>query len=70
MLYKSTLAARDGTIIPVFSDGKTMFSRYAPLREADNFATTLMQENNPSESMGEQASLWSVAWAMGSTSGR
>ena len=42
MLYKSTLAARDGTIIPVFSDGKTMFSRYAPLREADNFATTLM----------------------------
>lgn len=52
MLYKSTLAARDGTVIPVFSDGKTLFSRYAPLREADNFAANLMQENNPSESMG------------------
>ena len=52
MLYKSTLAARDGTIIPAFSDGKTMFSRYAPLREADNFATNLMKENNPYESMG------------------
>lgn len=50
MLYKSTLEARDGTVIPVFSDGKTMFSRYAPLREADNFATNLMQEENPPQS--------------------
>lgn len=49
MLYKSTLEARDGTLIPVFSDGKTMFSRYAPLREADTFAQTLIQGENPAQ---------------------
>ena len=44
MLYKATVEARDGTVIPVFSDGKTMFSRYAPLKEVDNFGSHLQLE--------------------------
>lgn len=41
MLYSSTLEARDGTLVPVFSDGKTMFSRYAPLKEAEGFGASI-----------------------------
>lgn len=44
MLYKSTQEARDGTVIPVFSDGKTMFSRYAPLKEVENFGSHIQLE--------------------------
>lgn len=44
MLYKATVEARDGTVIPVFYDGKTMFSRYAPLKEVDNFGSHLQLE--------------------------
>lgn len=44
MLYKSTQEARDGTLIPVFSDGKTMFSRYAPLKEVENFGSHIQLE--------------------------
>ena len=48
MLYKSTLEARDGTLIPVFCDGKTMFSRYAPAREVESFGA------GPSPGDGQQ----------------
>ena len=44
MLYKSTQEARDGTRVPVFSDGKTMFSRYAPLKEVENFGSHIQIE--------------------------
>ena len=44
MLYKATVEAKDGTVIPVFSDGKTMFSRYAPLKEVENFGSHLQLE--------------------------
>ena len=39
MIYKSTVEARDGTLVPVFTDDKTMFSRYAPLKEVENFVS-------------------------------
>lgn len=41
MIYKSTAEARDGVLIPVFTDGKTMFSRYAPLKEVESFASSI-----------------------------
>ena len=44
MLYKSTQEARDGTRVPLFSDGKTMFSRYAPLKEVENFGSHIQIE--------------------------
>lgn len=36
--YAAPVKARDGTLIPVFADGKTMYSRYAPLKDAQTFA--------------------------------
>lgn len=39
MIYKSTIEARDGTVVPVFTDDRTMFSRYAPLKEVENFVS-------------------------------
>ena len=54
MLYKSTVEAKDGTLVPVFSDGKTMFSRYAPLKEVENFGAAVKLE-------GEQGGFFVVA---------
>ena len=35
-LYKSIETAKNGTLIPVFQNGKTMESRYNPERDAEN----------------------------------
>ena len=54
MLYKSTVEAKDGTLVPVFFNGKTMFSRYAPLKEVENFGATVNLQ-------GEQGGFFVVA---------
>lgn len=37
MLYKDICTSKDNLSIPVFNDGKTMHSKYAPLKEASSF---------------------------------
>ena len=38
--YTSTIFAKNGTEIPVFSDGRTVDSKYNPEREAENIIST------------------------------
>lgn len=40
-LYKELITAKDGSVIPVFSSGKTMHSKYSPLREAETFGNDI-----------------------------
>lgn len=37
MSYDSIFTAKDGTIIPIFTSGQAMYSKYAPLKEAEKF---------------------------------
>lgn len=46
MSYESISVAKDGTNIPIFSSGQAMYSKYAPLRDAEKFVET--EENNQS----------------------
>ena len=41
--YGAPAAARDGTRIPAFADGQTMYSRYAPEKDAKAFAAAFVQ---------------------------
>ena len=40
-LYASLLTAKNGSVIPVFADGKTMESRYNPQNDATRFIETI-----------------------------
>ena len=42
--YKTLLAARNGSLIPVFQDGKAMHSLYNPEREAESFIPAVTME--------------------------
>lgn len=38
MIYSSVTSAKDTTLIPLFTDGKSMYSRYSPQKEAEKYA--------------------------------
>ena len=43
-LYSNVIEAKDGTLIPVFTSGKTMYSKYSPCKETETFANNCKQE--------------------------
>ena len=45
-IYKSIEAAKNGMLIPVFQSGRTMESRYNPLRDAENLCNTINSSSN------------------------
>ena len=45
-IYKSIEAAKNGMMIPVFHNGRTMESRYNPVRDAENLCNTISSVSN------------------------
>lgn len=43
-IYKTIDTAKNGMLIPVFQSGRTMESRYNPLRDAENLCNTITTE--------------------------
>ena len=51
MIYSGTIESKTGALIPLFTDGKPMHSKYNPLAEASSFEAAL-----PQDSKGQKAS--------------
>ncbi|MCR5612471.1 6-hydroxymethylpterin diphosphokinase MptE-like protein [Treponema sp.] len=45
MIYNQIIKSKDNFDIPLFSDGRAMHSKYAPIKEAESFGSDINKEN-------------------------
>ena len=51
MIYSSVTSAKDTTLIPLFTDGKSMYSRYSPQKEAEKYFDKALLKASHSEDL-------------------